>query len=173
MTANDFGPKIKVHRSITDGEEGRFVASEIFEQKMRNQMLNGQFAILYRTNAQSRAMEDALRKRDIPYRIYGGLSFYQRKEIKDVLCYLRLVINPKDEEALIRVINYPARGIGNTTIEKLTVTANHYKRSIFEVMENIDKIDLKINSGTKQKLEDFVMMIKSFQVINESQDAFS
>jgi DNA helicase-2/ATP-dependent DNA helicase PcrA len=171
-TANDFGPKIKVHRSITDGEEGRFVASEIFEQKMRNQMLNGQFAILYRTNAQSRAMEDALRKRDIPYRIYGGLSFYQRKEIKDVLCYLRLVINPKDEEALIRVINYPARGIGNTTIEKLTVTANHYKRSIFEVMENIDKIDLKINSGTKQKLEDFVMMIKSFQVINESQDAF-
>ena len=171
-TANDLGPKIKVHRSITDGEEGRFVAGEIFEQKMRNQMLNGQFAILYRTNAQSRAMEDALRKRDIPYRIYGGLSFYQRKEIKDVLCYLRLVINPKDEEALIRVINYPARGIGDTTIEKLTVAANHYKRSIFEVMENIDKIDLKLNAGTKQKLEDFVTMIKSFQVINEQQDAF-
>ena len=171
-TANDYGSKIKVHRSITDGEEGRFVAGEIFEQKMRNQMLNGQFAILYRTNAQSRAMEDALRKRDIPYRIYGGLSFYQRKEIKDVLCYLRLVINPKDEEALIRVINYPARGIGDTTIEKLTVAANHYKRSIFEVMENIDKIDLKLNSGTKQKLEDFVVMIKSFQVINEQQDAF-
>jgi len=171
-TANDFGPKVKVHRSITDGEEGRFVASEIFEQKMRNQMLNGQFAILYRTNAQSRAMEDALRKRDIPYRIYGGLSFYQRKEIKDVLCYLRLVINPKDEEALVRVINYPARGIGDTTIEKLTVAANHYKRSVFEVMENIDKIDLKLNSGTKQKLEDFVTMIKSFQVINEQQDAF-
>jgi DNA helicase-2/ATP-dependent DNA helicase PcrA len=171
-TANDFGPKIKVQRSITDGEEGRFVASEIFEQKMRNQMLNGQFAILYRTNAQSRAMEDALRKRDIPYRIYGGLSFYQRKEIKDVLCYLRLVINPKDEEALVRVINYPARGIGDTTVEKLTVAANHYKRSLFEVMENIDKIDLKLNSGTKQKLEDFVTMIKSFQVINEQQDAF-
>jgi DNA helicase-2/ATP-dependent DNA helicase PcrA len=171
-TANDFGPKIKVQRSITDGEEGRFVASEIFEQKMRNQMRNGQFAILYRTNAQSRAMEDALRKRDIPYRIYGGLSFYQRKEIKDVLCYLRLVINPKDEEALVRVINYPARGIGDTTVEKLTVAANHYKRSLFEVMENIDKIDLKLNSGTKQKIEDFVTMIKSFQVINEQQDAF-
>ena len=171
-TANDFGPKVKVHRSITDGEEGRFVASEIFEQKMRNQMLNGQFAILYRTNAQSRAMEDALRKRDIPYRIYGGLSFYQRKEIKDVLCYLRLIINPKDEEALVRVINYPARGIGDTTIEKLTVAANHYKRSVFDVMENIDKIDLKLNSGTKQKLEDFVTMIKSFQIINEQQDAF-
>jgi DNA helicase-2/ATP-dependent DNA helicase PcrA len=171
-TANDFGPKIKVHRSLTDGEEGRFVAGEIFEQKMRNQLMNGQFAILYRTNAQSRAMEDALRKRDIPYRIYGGLSFYQRKEIKDVLSYLRLVINPKDEEALVRVINYPARGIGDTTVEKLTVAANHYKRSIFEVMEHIDKIDLKLNSGTKQKLQDFVTMIKSFQVVNEQQDAF-
>jgi DNA helicase-2/ATP-dependent DNA helicase PcrA len=171
-TANEYGAKIKVHRSLTDGEEGRFVAGEIFEQKMRNQMMNGQFAILYRTNAQSRAMEDALRKRDIPYRIYGGLSFYQRKEIKDVLCYLRLVINPKDEEALVRVINYPHRGIGDTTLEKLTVAANHYKRSIFEVMEHIDKIDLKLNSGTKTKLQDFVTMIKSFQVINESQDAF-
>jgi DNA helicase-2/ATP-dependent DNA helicase PcrA len=171
-TSNDDGPKIKVHRSLTDGEEGRFVAATIFEQKMQNQMLNGQFAILYRTNAQSRAMEDALRKRDIPYRIYGGLSFYQRKEIKDVLAYLRLVINPKDEEALVRVINYPARGIGDTTVEKLTVAANHYKRSIFEVMEHIDKIDLKLNSGTKNKLTDFVTMIKSFQIINENQDAF-
>jgi DNA helicase-2/ATP-dependent DNA helicase PcrA len=171
-TANDFGPKIKVHRSLTDNEEGRFVASTIWEQKMQNQLPNGAFAILYRTNAQSRAMEDALRKRDIPYRIYGGLSFYQRKEVKDVLCYLRLVINPKDEEALVRVINYPARGIGNTTIEKLTIAANHYKRSIFEVMQNIDKIDLKLNSGTKQKLLDFVTMIQSFQAINENQDAF-
>ncbi|MCG2611447.1 UvrD-helicase domain-containing protein [Flavobacterium sp. SM15] len=171
-TANDFGPKIKIHRSITDGEEGRFIASTIFEEKMQQQMHNGQFAVLYRTNAQSRAIEDALRKRDIPYRIYGGLSFYQRKEIKDVLCYLRLVINPKDEEALVRVINYPARGIGDTTVEKLTVAANHYKRSIFEVMEHIDKIDLKLNSGTKNKLQDFVTMIKSFQIINENQDAF-
>lgn len=171
-TANDEGHKIKVHRSLTDGEEGRFVAGEIFEQKMRNQLNNGQFAILYRTNAQSRAMEDALRKRDIPYRIYGGLSFYQRKEIKDVLSYLRLVINPKDEEALIRVINYPARGIGDSTVEKLTVAANHYKRSIFEVMENIDKIDLRLNNGTKNKLQDFVTMIKSFQVLNETYDAF-
>jgi DNA helicase-2/ATP-dependent DNA helicase PcrA len=171
-TANEFGPKIKVHRSITDNEEGRFVAGTIWEQKMNHQLPNGAFAILYRTNAQSRAMEDALRKRDIPYRIYGGLSFYQRKEVKDVLCYLRLVINPKDEEALIRVINYPARGIGNTTIEKLTIAANHYKRSIFEVMQNIERIDLKLNSGTKQKLLDFVTMIQSFQVINENQDAF-
>jgi DNA helicase-2/ATP-dependent DNA helicase PcrA len=148
------------------------VASTIWEQKMNHQLHNGAFAVLYRTNAQSRAIEDALRKRDIPYRIYGGLSFYQRKEVKDVLCYLRLVINPKDEEALIRVINYPARGIGNTTIEKLTIAANHYKRSIFEVMQNIERIDLKLNSGTKQKLLDFVTMIQSFQVINENQDAF-
>ncbi|NJW55444.1 3'-5' exonuclease, partial [Salinimicrobium oceani] len=98
-TANDEGPKIVVNRLLTDGEEGRFVASSIFENKMEKQMMNNDFAILYRTNAQSRAMEDALRKKDIPYRIYGGLSFYQRKEIKDVLSYLRLVINPKDEEA--------------------------------------------------------------------------
>ncbi|RXR23037.1 ATP-dependent helicase [Flavobacterium stagni] len=171
-TANELGPKVKVHRSLTDGEEGRYVAGEIFELKMRNQLTNGKFAILYRTNAQSRAMEDALRKRDIPYRIYGGLSFYQRKEIKDVLCYLRLIINPKDEEALVRVINYPHRGIGDTTVEKLTIAANHYKRSIFEVMEHIDKIDLKLNSGTKNKIHDFVNMIKSFQIINENQDAF-
>ncbi|WP_428233106.1 ATP-dependent helicase [Flavobacterium sp.] len=171
-TANDFGQKIKVHRSLTDAEEGRFVASTIFEQKMQNQLHNGSFAILYRTNAQSRAMEDALRKRDIPYRIYGGLSFYQRKEIKDVLCYLRLVINPKDEEALVRVINYPARGIGDTTVEKLTIAANHYKRSIWEVMVNIDKIDLKLNSGTKNKINDFVTMIQNFQVIDQNQDAF-
>ena len=171
-TANELGHKIKVNRSVTDNDEGRFVAGEIWTQKMTNQMTNGQFAILYRTNAQSRAMEDALRKRDIPYRIYGGLSFYQRKEIKDVLCYLRLVINPKDEEALVRVINYPARGIGDTTIEKLTIAANHYKRSVFEVIQNIDKIDLKLNSGTKQKLQDFVTMIQSFQVINQNQDAF-
>lgn len=171
-TNNDPGPRIKVHRSITDAEEGRFVASTIWDEKMNKQLDNSAFAILYRTNAQSRAMEDALRKRDIPYRIYGGLSFYQRKEIKDVLCYLRLVINPKDEEALVRVINYPARGIGDTTVEKITVAANHYKRSMFEVMEHIDKIDLKLNSGTRQKIQDFVTMIKSFQIIEKEQDAF-
>jgi DNA helicase-2/ATP-dependent DNA helicase PcrA len=171
-TANDDGPRIKVHRSVTDAEEGRFVAGTIWEERMQHQLKNGSFAILYRTNAQSRAMEDALRKRDIPYRIYGGLSFYQRKEIKDVLCYLRLVINPKDEEALIRVINYPARGIGDTTVDKLTIAANHYKRSIFEVMQNIDKIDLKLNASTKNKLHDFVTMIQGFQVLNENHDAF-
>ncbi len=172
-TANDEGATIKIHRSITDAEEGRFVAGSIWENRMQNQLANGHFAVLYRTNSQSRAIEDALRKRDIPYRIYGGLSFYQRKEIKDVLSYLRLVVNPKDEEALKRIINFPARGIGQTTIDKLVVTANHYGRSIFEVIENLDKIDLKINSGTKTKLQDFVNMIKSFQIMNQGADAFT
>ncbi|MDT0539852.1 MULTISPECIES: ATP-dependent helicase [Croceitalea] len=172
-TANDEGNKIIIHRSITDAEEGRYVASSIWDNRMNHQMGNGEFAVLYRTNSQSRAIEDALRKRDIPYRIYGGLSFYQRKEIKDVLAYLRLVINPKDEEALKRVVNFPARGIGQTTIDKLVVAANHYGRSIFEVMDNLPKLNLKINSGTQRKLEDFVTMIKSFQIMNEGSDAFT
>ncbi len=172
-TANDEGATIKIHRSITDAEEGRYVASSIFENKMHEQLPNGNFAVLYRTNSQSRAIEDALRKKDIPYRIYGGLSFYQRKEIKHVLSYLRLVINPKDEEALKRIINFPARGIGQTTLDRLTVAANHYGRSIFEVIENLNKIDLKINAGTKRKLEDFVTMVKSFQIMNENADAFT
>lgn len=172
-TSNDDGPLIKVHRSITDAEEGRFVAGTIFETTMNEQLHNGEFAVLYRTNSQSRSIEDALRKRDIPYRIYGGLSFYQRKEIKDVLAYLRLVINPKDEEALKRVINFPGRGIGQATIDKLLVTANHYGRSMFEVMENIDKIELKINAGTKRRLTEFVNMIKGFQIMNKGADAFS
>ncbi|WP_047414780.1 ATP-dependent helicase [Cellulophaga sp. Hel_I_12] len=171
-TDNDDGAAIIIHRSPTDAEEGRFVAGSIFENRMQHQMPNGNFAVLYRTNSQSRAIEDGLRKRDIPYRIYGGLSFYQRKEIKDILSYLRLVINPKDEEALKRVINFPGRGIGQTTIDKLVVAANHYGRSIFEVIENIDKINLKINSGTKNKLVDFTTMIKSFQIMNETSDAF-
>ena len=171
-TANDEGAKIKVNRLMTDGDEGRYVASSIFENKMQNQLKNSDFAILYRTNAQSRAMEDALRKRNIPYRIYGGLSFYQRKEIKDVLSYLRLVINPADEEALKRVINFPARGIGQTTIDRLIVAANGYNRSIFDVMKNIGKIEININSSTKNKLQNFVTMIESFQVINQTANAF-
>jgi DNA helicase-2/ATP-dependent DNA helicase PcrA len=171
-TANDEGSKILVNRSMTDGDEGRFVASTIFEQKMNQQLANGNFAVLYRTNAQSRAIEDALRKKDIPYRIYGGLSFYQRKEIKDVLSYLRLLINSKDEEALKRIINFPARGIGQTTIERLIVVANKYNRSIFEVMQNLDKVEIQINKGTQTKLQDFVTMVKSFQILNEGYDVF-
>ncbi|PKD19333.1 ATP-dependent DNA helicase [Salegentibacter salinarum] len=172
-TANDEGPKIVVNRLLTDGEEGRFVASSIFENRMQNQMSNGDFAILYRTNAQSRAMEDALRKKEIPYRIYGGLSFYQRKEIKDVLSYLRLLINPKDEEALKRIINYPARGIGQTTMDRLSIAGNQYGKTIFEIIENIDHLDLKINKSTQTKLNNFVNMIKSFTILAENADAFT
>lgn len=171
-TANEEGPKIKVNRLMTDGDEGRFVASSIFENKMQHQLKDSDFAVLYRTNAQSRSIEDALRKRDIPYRIYGGLSFYQRKEIKDVLSYLRLIINPSDEEALKRIINFPARGIGQTTVDKLVVAANGYNRSIFEVMKQIDKTEVNVNAGTRNKLKDFVTMIESFQVMNKTANAF-
>src|SRR5690606_16971846 len=171
-TANDEGSKIKINRTVTDGDEGRFVASSIFENKMQYQMKDKDFAVLYRTNAQSRAIEDALRKKDIPYRIYGGLSFYQRKEIKDILAYLRLILNPKDEEAIKRVINYPARGIGETTIDKLIVAANQYDQSIFEVMKNINGVNIRLGATLKHRLTDFVTMIESFQVLNENYDAF-
>lgn len=171
-TSNTQGDKLKVNRLLNDAEEGRYVASTIFELQMQNQLDYDQFAILYRTNAQSRAMEDALRKKDMPYRIYGGLSFYQRKEIKDTLAYLRLIVNPKDEESLKRIINYPTRGIGQTTLDKLVLAANHYKRSIFEVIENIQKIDLPINKGIQTKLINFVNMVKSFQITAEKLNAF-
>lgn len=171
-TANVDGPKVQVHRSLTDGDEGRFVASAIWETKMTDHVPNSDFAILYRTNSQSRAMEEALRKRSIPYRIYGGLSFYQRKEIKDVTAYLRLILNPSDEEALKRVINYPARGIGQTTIDRLMVAANESGKTIFGLLENIDSADININGGTKNKLKDFVTLIKSYQVMNQTANAF-
>ncbi|MEN8746480.1 MAG: UvrD-helicase domain-containing protein, partial [Polaribacter sp.] len=141
-TRNDAGELVQVMRTISDGEEGRFVAQSIWDAKMNLQMQNDQFAVLYRTNSQSRAIEDALRKKGIDYKIYGGISFYQRKEIKDILSYLRILVNPNDEEALKRIINYPARGIGATTIDRLTIAANHYKKSIFDVLKYIDKIDL-------------------------------
>ena len=157
---------------MNDAEEGRFVANSIMEKCMQQGAKNGEFAVLYRTNAQSRSIEDALRRKDIPYRIYGGLSFYQRKEVKDILAYLRLIVNPKDEEALKRVINNPSRGIGQTTIDKLILAANHYKRTIFEVIENINKLDLSINKGTKTKLVNFVSMIKSFKIQNDTLNAF-
>lgn len=172
-TANEEGNRIKLHRSPTDADEGRFVASSIFENKMQQQLPNGSFAVLYRTNSQSRAIEDALRKRDIPYRIYGGLSFYQRKEIKDVLAYLRLILNPGDEEALKRVINFPARGIGQATVDKLTIAANQSGKTIFEVMENLPGFNIAIHGGTRRRLEDFVAMIRSFQILNQEADAFT
>ena len=144
-TENEEGNQIVVNRSLTDGDEGRYVASSIFENKINEQLNNSDFAVLYRTNAQSRAIEDALRKRGIDYRIYGGLSFYQRKEIKDVLAYLRLIVNPADEEALKRVINFPARGIGQTTLNRLIVAANNAGTSIFEILKNIDSISINLN----------------------------
>jgi DNA helicase-2/ATP-dependent DNA helicase PcrA len=171
-TENLEGSKIHVNRLVNDAEEGRFVANSVMEKCMQQGAKNGEFAVLYRTNAQSRSIEDALRRKDIPYRIYGGLSFYQRKEVKDILAYLRLIVNPKDEEALKRVINNPSRGIGQTTIDKLILAANHYKRTIFEVIENINKLDLSINKGTKTKLVNFVSMIKSFKVQNDTLNAF-
>jgi DNA helicase-2/ATP-dependent DNA helicase PcrA len=171
-TTNDAGELIQVMRTISDGEEGRFVAQSIWDNKMNLQLQNDQFAILYRTNSQSRAMEDALRKKGIEYKIYGGISFYQRKEIKDILSYLRILINPNDEEALKRIINYPARGIGATTIDKLTIAANHYKKSIFDVLKYIDKIDLKINSGTKNKLNNFMNMMLRLQIESQTKNAF-
>ena len=171
-TSNDQGEQIKVMRTISDGEEGRFVAKSIWENMMNKQLTADAFAVLYRTNSQSRALEDALRNKNIKYKIYGGISFYQRKEIKDLLSYLRLLINQNDEEALKRVINYPARGIGQTTIDKLTIAANHYKKSIFEVLRNLDKVDIKINSGTKNKLQDFVNTILRLQIDSQKVNAF-
>jgi len=154
-TANTTGDKVTVKHTLTDGEEGRYVADTIYDISMQKQAKSTDFAVLYRTNAQSRALEDALRKKDISYKIYGGLSFYQRKEVKDALSYLRLLVNPKDEEALKRIINYPARGIGQTTVEKLVVAANQYKRPIFTILENLEKVNLNINNGTKIKLQNF------------------
>jgi DNA helicase-2/ATP-dependent DNA helicase PcrA len=160
-TENGAGEKISVFRAITDNEEGKMVASSIFQDKMNGHLLNKDFAILYRTNAQSRAMEEALRKLNIPYKIYGGQSFYQRKEVKDLIAYFRVVINPKDEEALKRIINYPTRGIGKTTLDHLLVLADSHQKSWFEIMEEAPYYGLKA-AGL---LQDFVMMIKSFQTL--------
>jgi DNA helicase-2/ATP-dependent DNA helicase PcrA len=171
-TSNDVGDKIKVIKTFTDNEEGTAVAQCIFETKMNNQSHNHDFAILYRTNAQSRAMEEALRKIGIPYRIYGGLSFYKRKEIKDLLAYCRLTINPNDEEALKRIINYPARGIGNSTLEKLTVAASENNTSIWKLIEDPNGYNLGISAATFAKLLDFLMMIKSFAVQLKTKNAY-
>jgi len=170
-TDNEIGDKIEVNQTITDSEEGRFVASSIFEAKYNLQLRNDEFAVLYRTNAQSRSIEDALRRKNVPFQIFGGLSFYQRKEIKDVLAYLRLIVNPSDEESLKRIINYPPRGIGQTTIEKIQIFSNENNLTIFDIVENINNSDININNGTKQKLYDFVTMIKSFQIANENLNA--
>ncbi len=171
-TENESGEKISVNKLLTDGEEGRFVASSIFETKMQNQLKNNDFAILYRTNAQSRSFEDALRKKNIPYRVYGGLSFYQRKEIKDVLAYLRLLINEGDEQAFKRIINFPARGIGQTTLNKITIEAKKHNVSDYIFIKQYIKSTEVFNNSTRSKLLDFVIMIESLKVKTDSLNVF-
>ena len=160
-TENEVGEKIKLVRTMTDNEEGKFVADAIQENKLRNHFYNNDFAILYRTNAQSRSFEESLRRTGIPYKIYGGLSFYQRKEIKDYLAYLRIIANTKDEEGLKRIINYPARGIGKTTVEKCFVIAGEQNITFYEVLEKAKAFGFK--AGTLTAIEEFVTMIKYFQ----------
>jgi DNA helicase-2/ATP-dependent DNA helicase PcrA len=170
FTENAEGEKIKLVRTMTDNEEGKFVADTIQEQKLRNHYKNKDFAILYRTNAQSRAFEESLRRMGIPYTIYGGISFYQRKEIKDLVAYLRLLVNHKDEEALKRIINYPARGIGKTTIDKTILSANEGNITMWEVLENAGKFGFK--AGTLHAIEEFVTMIKSFTSMLQNKNAY-
>jgi len=171
-TSNDEGEIIRVVRNLSDNEEGLFVANDIFQDRNNARVDNKSFAILYRTNSQSRSMEEALRKLNIPYRIYGGQSFYQRKEIKDLLAYYRLTANPNDEESLKRVINYPARGIGKTTLEKITIKAKELDKSMWEVITT-SRDELNVNSGTKSKLANFTTMMKSFAAQLQSEDAAS
>jgi DNA helicase II / ATP-dependent DNA helicase PcrA len=172
-TSNPVGHKIKVNQSISDNEEGKYVANSIYDISNEEKSLHKDFAILYRTNAQSRSFEEALRKLNLPYRIYGGLSFYQRKEIKDLLAYFKLSANPKDEEALKRVINYPARGIGNTTMDKMTIAAAEQEKSLWEIANDTQTLyNIGINKGTQGKLEAFTTMIRSFSSQLEAKPAY-
>lgn len=171
-TQNIAGDKIQLLRTLSDNEEGNQVAQSIFENKMNKQWHNSDFAILYRTNAQSRSLEEALRRINIPYRIYGGLSFYKRKEIKDLLAYFRLVINPNDEEAFKRIINVPARGIGKTTVEKIIVTASEQEKSLWDVVMNLQHDSIGLNSGTATRVSEFTTMLRSFQVKLKTDSAY-
>ncbi len=161
-TDNTEGNKIKVVRALTENEEGKLVVDRIYDLKQSEGLQYSDFAILYRTNKQSRSFEESLRKMNMPYKIFGGLSFYQRKEIKDLLAYFRLVANPNDEEALKRVINYPKRGIGKTSIENIIIAANEHNVSLWDVISNFNQYPVKINNGTKAKISDFVTMLSSF-----------
>ena len=169
-TNNENGEKIKLVRTMTDNEEGKLVADTIQEQKLRNHYHNNEFAILYRTNAQSRSFEESLRRQGIKYRIYGGVSFYQRKEIKDLLAYLRIIVNNRDEEALKRIINYPVRGIGKTTIEKCLVFANEHNVTFYNVLEHAAEFGFK--AGTLNSIQEFVIMIKYFQTLLTNKNAY-
>lgn len=171
-TENEEGDLIGVLKATSDIEEGQLVAGSIFQTKMNLQLPNSDFAILYRTNAQSRALEESLRRLNIPYRIYGGLSFYKRKEIKDLLAYFRLVVNTKDDEAFNRIINFPARGIGNTTLEKVEQAASRANISLFETAFSLDRYVPGIARGTAAKIEEFTTMIVSFHAQLERMNAF-
>jgi DNA helicase-2/ATP-dependent DNA helicase PcrA len=161
-TDNSEGSKLAIVRTLTDNEEGKVITNKIFDLKQGSASTYNDFAILYRTNKQSRSFEEALRKINIPYKIYGGLSFYQRKEIKDLLAYFRLTTNQRDEEALKRVINYPKRGIGKTSIENIIIASNQYGVSMWDVIANFNQYPVALNAGTKTKLYEFVTMIQSF-----------
>lgn len=169
-TDNIEGEKIILVRTLTDNDEGRFIADAITEQKLRNHYHNKDFAILYRTNAQSRSFEESLRRMNIPYKLYGGVSFYQRKEIKDFLAYLRVIVNTQDEENMKRIINYPVRGIGKTSIERVIITANEQGKTFWEILHTPDAAGLK--GAAASSIEQFVTMIKSFQVMLEKQNAY-
>ena len=171
-TQNNDGEKIIINKSLSDSDEGRYVASDIFERKNNELLNNSSFAVLYRTNAQSRAVEDALRKINIEYQVFGGLSFYQRKEIKDILAYLRLIENLNDEESLRRIINFPPRGIGQTTLDKLTLISEKQNISLFDSISNLNDPSVKINKGTREKLENFMNQILSFKVFSQNKNAF-
>ncbi|HMH33268.1 MAG TPA: 3'-5' exonuclease, partial [Puia sp.] len=169
-TDNLVGEKIKLVRTLTDNDEGKFVADTIQEQKLRNHYSNRDFAILYRTNAQSRAFEENLRRMGLAYTIYGGISFYQRKEIKDFLAYLRVIVNPRDEESLKRIINYPARGIGKTSIDKAVLAANEQNISMWEVLTHAAGFGFK--AGALESIDQFVLMIKSFASMLATKNAY-
>ena len=162
FSKNDKGEKILYKPAYSDKEEALIVAKNIQRIKRQDDCGYDQFAILYRTNAQSRSFEEEFRKQGIPYRIYGGLSFYQRKEIKDIIAYFRLVANPDDEEAFKRIINYPARGIGATTVMKIADCAHQNQVSFWEVIGNVEHYGLNVNKGTQTKLENFRLLISSF-----------
>lgn len=174
FSENEVGEKIKIYRSLSDADEANFVSANIYELHNTQQRHFSDFAILYRTNSQTRAFEDALRKKNIPYKVYGGLSFYQRKEVKDLLAYLRILVNENDSEALSRIINYPARGIGETTQNKLVVFADSHNLSVSQVLDNLGFYapQLGLNNGILTKLGDFWAMIKAFQVMLKTDNVY-
>ena len=172
-TENDKGNLIKIIQADNDREEGVLVANDIFEQKMNNQLMNSDFAVLYRTNAQSRALEESLRHRNIPYRILSGISFYGRKEIKDVLAYFKVVLNPRDEESLLRIINYPARGIGDTTMGKLRTAAIAHNVPLWDVCQSPESFEAPLPESMVKKVKQFCGMMTNFAERLPASDAFT